>query len=80
MAILKKEQFELDKKLHKKSVVLLNKLLDVLANMNNECCNQSAIEMADFCVRQLNVLKGEAIKESKENGTYKIWFDNPSMG
>ena len=80
MAILTKKQFELDNKLHKKAVVILNKLLDVLTRLNNECCNQSAIELAEIGVRLLNMLKDAAIKESKENGTYRIWFDNPSMG
>lgn len=77
MAIYTKEQMDLDIKLQNKSINQLNDLLDTIEELNNKCSNQSAISSANRCIMYLEKIRNDAIKESKENGTYRIWFDNP---
>ena len=80
MAIFTKKQMDLDIKLQRKSLKQLTKLLNTIEELNDKCSNQSAIEAAGRCIWKIEVLREKSIKESKENGTYRIWFDNPSMG
>ena len=68
---------DLDIKLQNKSINQLNDLLDTIEELNNKCSNGSAISSANRCIMYLERIRNDAIKESKENGTYRIWFDNP---
>lgn len=68
---------DLDLKLRRKSLKQLTMLLNTLDELNEKCANQSAIETASTCIWRIGMLKEKSLKESKENGTYRIWFDNP---
>ena len=68
---------DLDLKLRRKSLKQLTMLLNTLEELNEKCGNGSAIETAGTCIWRIGMLKEKSLKESKENGTYRIWFDNP---
>ena len=77
MAIYTKEQMDLDIKLQKKSYKQIVELIETIEKINDKCGNGSAIEAAGRCLMKMNILREKILKESKENGTYRIWFDNP---
>jgi len=77
MLKFKNKKIDLNIKLQKKSFRQLVKLLDTIEEINKECGNGCAITAADRCLMYIKKQREDSIEESKENGTYRIWFDNP---
>ena len=77
MTIVTKKLINLDIKLQKKSYKQLVELIETIEEINDKCGNGSAIEAAGRCLMKLNILRERILKESKEKGTYRNWFDNP---